>query len=96
MKQEPNKDEIYLKQLSGENNWIEICMYCNLSEEFMEEFAECLNWTQVSIHQKMSYNFIKKYMHKLNPNALLIYQKGMPIDLKMEAEKLMYQQMYKN
>ena len=94
MKDEPDRGEIYLNQLNGTNNWFEICMHYDLSEEFMEEFENCLDWTTVSMRQTMSEIFIRKYLHKLNLNYILCYNRGMPWDLKHEIEGILSQRRY--
>jgi len=100
---EPDWAEIYLNQLCENNDWLFICMQCELSEAFMEEFENCLDWITVSICQRMSVEFIRKYLHKLDLDYLLFHQCGMPWDLKREIECIIeqrkcdiYRNLYKN
>lgn len=58
------------------NKWEIVSYYQDLSEKFMEKFADKLNWNYISQKQHLSRNFMVKHFDKLNKFWLKQYQKN--------------------
>ncbi len=43
----------------------EICLYQQLSEEFMDKYCDDLNWVYITMYQKFSLNFIIRHMNRI-------------------------------
>lgn len=55
--------------------WSSICETQDLSEEFIEEFADKVNWKVISYRQKLSRRMIEKYADKLDWKYMIANQK---------------------
>lgn len=60
---------------SYKENWDAISADPNLSEAFIEEFADKLNWRMVSNRATLSEAFIEKHIDRLDMSAILSRQK---------------------
>ena len=49
-------------------DWVDISLYQQLSEDFIDKYSNELEWTYISTHQKMSATFIIKHMDKIKWN----------------------------
>lgn len=54
------------------NAWLSFCIYQNLSEEFIDRWADRIDWKNLSFNPYLTEKVAKKYYHKLNKNYLLI------------------------
>lgn len=43
----------------------DICLYQQLSEEFIDKHYDKLNWVYITIYQKFSLNFMIKHMNRI-------------------------------
>lgn len=66
------------------NKWEIVSYYQDLSEKFMEKFADKLNWNYISQKQHLSREFMIKHYDKLNPLWLKQYQKNWDDDIEKE------------
>lgn len=67
--------------------WTNICEHQDLSEEFIEEFAEKVDWKAVSYKQKLSKEMMHKYADKLEWRYIISNQN---IDQKFVEEHIDY------
>ena len=49
-----SKEEIYLNELNGLNDWDDLSLDYDLSEDVIEEFADKLNWDLICINKKVN------------------------------------------
>ena len=68
------------------NKWEIVSYYQNLSEKFMEKFADKLNWNYISQKQHLSRKFMVKHFDKLNALWLKKFQKNWDDDIEKEYE----------
>lgn len=68
------------------NKWEIVSYYQDLSEKFMEKFADKLNWNYISQKQHLSRKFMVKHFDKLNKFWLKQYQKNWDDDIEKEYE----------
>ena len=45
----------------GWSEWDSICVYCNLSENFMRKFKNKLHWECISSFQRFSLDFVLEF-----------------------------------
>jgi hypothetical protein len=60
------EEEIRQSKLIDYLDWGKISSHQNLSEEFIEEFADKVDWVYISSYQKLSEKFIEKFQDKVN------------------------------
>ena len=59
-----SEEEIYLNELNDANNWMDLSMNYELSEDIMEKFLDKIDWIYVSKFQRLSENFIRRHKDK--------------------------------
>lgn len=58
-----------------ETNWIKICKYYKLSEEFIGKHYCNIKWFYVSVYQELSEELMEKYFDKINLDSISKFQK---------------------
>ena len=71
-----SEEEIILNELTGENNWEEICSNYILTEDFMRKYKNNVHWDQISERQNLNEKFIKEMWENLKnyPMTLALFQ----------------------
>ena len=72
-----SEEEIILNELTGENNWKEICSDYILTEDFMRKYKNNIHWDNVAERQNLKEKFIKEMWEHLKNYSitLAIFQK---------------------
>ena len=60
------KIALELQEMIEQNDWANISRYPELSEAFIEKYADKVNWRLISKYQKLSETFIKKHAKKVS------------------------------
>ena len=55
-----SKEEIYLNELNGENDWEYLSQNYILSEDVINEFKDKVIWDKICRYQHLSENFYKR------------------------------------
>ena len=55
-----SEESIYLNELSGTNDWYDLSLNYELSEEIIDKFADKVYWNFVSSYQTLSERLIEK------------------------------------
>ena len=61
-------------EINDESSWWNISAYDELSEEFIEKYADRVDWDCISKYQKLSEQFIERHKDKVNWYYISMYQ----------------------
>ena len=69
------KMALELQEMIKQNDWTGISQYPELSETFIEKYADKVDWTLISEYQELSETFIERHADKVNWRFISEYQK---------------------